>query len=136
MYAEKGNGARVRTETEDQGIAVSDNSNTLWLGGRGLHAANTVRNAMLEKRWYIWQFSSSIAYPYTAAGRVSGLVHFATHLPMTPVHTAAGCFVTEEAGGIVTDTDGNPWDLEATTFILAATQELHNELREIIEKSR
>ncbi len=134
LYAERSSGAWLRTAAGDRRIAASDESNTLWIGGRGEHAANAVRHAMLLQRWYIWQFSSSIAYPYVAAGRISGLVHFAQHL--SSVHTAAGCFVAEEAGAVVTGLDGRPWDMEARSYILAATPALHEELRDLVEKSR
>lgn len=134
MYAEHGAGTFVRKRGVDRPAAVSDGSHTLWLGGRGTHAANLVRAAMLAQRWYIWQFSSSIAYPYLAAGRIAGLVHFADHL--TSVHTAAGCFIAAAAGAVVTGVDGASWHLENRNYALAATPELHAELLRLIALSR
>ena len=134
VYAEQGAGAHVRKNGVDRKIAVTDSSNTLWLGGRGQHVANLARAAMLSQRWYIWQFSSSIAYPYVAAGRISGLVHFSEHL--SSVHTAAGCFVAGAAGAIVTDIDGRPWTLENRSYVLAATPVLHGELLQLVANSR
>ncbi|MBF8269834.1 MAG: hypothetical protein HW386_1543 [Gammaproteobacteria bacterium] len=134
VYAEQGMRAHVRKNGVDRKIAVTDSSNTLWLGGRGQHSADLVRAAMLSKRWYIWQFSSSIAYPYVAAGRIAGLVHFSEHL--SSVHTAAGCFIAAAAGAIVTDIDGRPWNLENRSYVLASTPALHNDLLDLIANSR
>lgn len=133
MYAEQGAGAHVRFNGNDRKLSVSDSSNTLWLSGRGEQAANLVRSAMVLRKWYIWQFSSSISYPYVAAGRISGLVHYSNHL--TSVHTAAGCFVAEQAGALVTNVNGSPWDLEDRNYILASTPELQEVLIELITSS-
>lgn len=134
MYAERDAGAYLRTVDGEQRIEVNDSSNTLWLAGRGERAGNVVRDAMVLGKWYIWQFSSSIAYPYVAAGRISGLVHFSEHL--SSVHTAAGCFVAEQAGAIVTGVDGSPWSLAKRSYILASTPALHSELMELVKKSQ
>jgi len=134
VYAEHGGGAHVLINGQERDITVSDRSDTLWLSGKGEEAANLVRNAMLARHWYIWQFSSSIAYPYVATGRIAGLVHYSEHL--TPVHTAAGCFIAEQAGAIVTDTEGNPWSMQNRSYILASTRELYDQLRRLIEQSR
>lgn len=134
VFAERGNGAYVLNHGTEYPISVSDRSDTLWLSGKGKEAANLVRNAMLARQWYIWQFSSSIAYPYVATGRMAGLVHYSEHL--SSVHTAAGCFVAEQAGAIVTDTDGNPWTLDNRSYILASTRAVYDKLRFLIEKSR
>lgn len=134
VFAERGADAFVRCNGRDQQLKVSDKSNTLWLSGKGDQAANLVRNAMLARKWYIWQFSSSIAYPYVASGRMAGLVHYSEHL--SSVHTAAGCFVAQQSGAIVTDTDGNPWNMQNRSYLLASTRELHEILLGLIEKSR
>jgi len=134
IFAEKGEGAWMRTRAGDERLSVNDRSNTLWVDGRGAHAGNMVRNTMLRDSWYVWQFSSSIAYAYLAAGRISGVVHFAPQ--MSPVHTAAGCLAAREAGAIVTDINGGPWDLDTRNYLLTATSGLHQELQGLIEASR
>ena len=131
LYAEQGLGAYLRKDGVDNRITVSDSSNTLWLSGRNEPAANLVRSAILAKKWYIWQFSSSIAYAYVATGRIAGLVQYSGHL--SSVHTAAGCFIAEQAGAVVTDTDGRPWNLDNRSYVLAATPELHHQLRGLID---
>ena len=135
LWAEKDRGAWLRRDGEERSIKVSDRSNTLWIGSMTERGAGVVRNVLIQRRWYVWQFSSSIGYAYLAAGRIAGIIHFAPSL--SPVHTAAGCFICEEAGAIVTDPfDGGPWRLGMHSFLLAATPELHGELFELIQQSQ
>ena len=134
LYAELDGGAWLRTGSTDTRIHVSDSSHALWFDGKGELAANVVRRAILRNRWFIWQFSSSIAYPYVAAGRMAGLVHCSHHL--SPVHTAAGCFMTEQAGAVITNLDGGPWRFDTPGYIVAATQELHSDLCDVVRQSR
>ena len=134
LFAEEGWGAWMRTAAGDARISVSDGSNTLWIDGRTERAADTMRRAMLMNRWYVWTFSSSVAYAYLACGRIAGILHFG--LPSSnsygSVHTAAGCFVARQAGALVTDVDtGEPWNLETRSFLIAATRPLHQDLQAI-----
>jgi myo-inositol-1(or 4)-monophosphatase len=135
VYAERGSGAWMHTAAGDQRIVPGEHSNTLRISGTTEHAASLVRSALLLHRWYIWIFSSAVAYVYLAAGRISGIIHFGSSSP--PVHTAAGCFVAGEAGAVVTDlAEGGPWSIETRSFLLAATPALHRELRDLVERSR
>ncbi|HLA38588.1 MAG TPA: inositol monophosphatase family protein, partial [Candidatus Glassbacteria bacterium] len=135
LFAEQGKGAWLRRNGKDQAISPGPGSNTLWVGGRGELVANITRAVMLDRRWYVWQFSSSIAYAYLAAGRIAGLIHIAPHL--SSVHTAAGCFIAEEAGARVYDFERNrDWDLDTRSYLLSATPELHETLLGIINDCR
>jgi myo-inositol-1(or 4)-monophosphatase len=132
VYAEKTRGAWVRTPTDEQPLSVSADNHTIWIDGRAERTAAVVQNALLLKRWYVWLFSSSVAYAYLASGRIAGILHFG--LPSTnhhgSVHTAAGCFVAAEAGAIVTDLDtGKDWDLRTRSYLVAADRAIHDELR-------
>lgn len=134
MFAEKGNGAWLRTKEGDRPITPSEESNTLWIGTHTEQGANVVRNAMLLKRWYIMQAPTSLGYPYVAAGRISGLIHMSPKL--SSVHTAAGCFLAEEAGAVVTGVEtGKPWKIGNAMYLLAATPILHKELMELVNGS-
>jgi myo-inositol-1(or 4)-monophosphatase len=141
VYAEQGSGARLVLDCEEapgRPIAPSTASHTLWIGGRRERVADIWRTMLLADRWYLWTFTSSVCYPYLAAGRIAGLVHLAYDASYTdpPVHTAAGCFVCESAGAIVTDLDtGGTWNLATRSFLAAATPEMHRELREIVAAS-
>ena len=134
LYAEQGGGAWIRAGGADLPIQASDTSHALWFDGRGELAAHVVRQAILRERWYVWQFSSSVAYAYVACGRMAGLVQCSGHL--SSVHTAAGCFVAEQAGAVITNLDGGPWHFNIPGYIIAASPELHGQLLDLVEKGR
>ena len=137
LFAEKGQGAWIRTGAGDATIAVSDRSNTIWIDG-GKHATEKaavgVHKALLQKRWYVWMFSSSLSYAYLAMGRIAGIAQFGVReITIGSVHFAAGVFVASEAGAIVTDSEtGGSWTLKSKSFILAANAALHDELTKLV----
>lgn len=136
LWAEKGNGARLRIAGVDRDTVAGDTSNTVWIDGFTEHAANVVRQTMLLRRWYVWKFSSTLAYAYVACGRIAAALQFSSaSQPHThgSVHSAAGCFVAREAGAIVTDIhDGTPWNLGTRSFMIASTAQLHQDFSRII----
>jgi myo-inositol-1(or 4)-monophosphatase len=135
LWAETGCGARLRFEGIDRNITVDDSSNTVWIDGTTVHAANVVRQTMLLKRWYVWKFSSSLAYAYLACGRIAAVLQFGSKSSINPygsVHSAAGCFIASEAGAVVTHIDGTPWELGKPSFLMIATDQLHHDLSMIV----
>lgn len=132
LYAEKGGGSRLQSDAGDLPVRVSDSSNTIWIDGNTEEAANATKRALLLKRWYVWRFSSSLAYAYLALGRIAGVIQFSSHPPADAygsVHAAAGCFIAREARAVVTDLDnGSPWHLTTASFLIASSTELHEEL--------
>lgn len=135
LFAEKNGGAWLRDAEGDRPIRTAEDSNSIWIGTQTELGANVVRNALLLRRWYVWQFPSSLGYAYLAAGRIAGIVHLSPSL--SAVHTAAGSFISREAGAVVTDLDtGGPWTLDTRAFLLGATPVIHDELRELVEGSR
>jgi len=44
------------------------------------------------------------------------------------VHAAAGILLATEAGGIVSDIDGESWNVDSDSVLAAATPSLHAEL--------
>ena len=140
LWAEKGRGAQLRKAGADRRIAAKDSSNIVWIDGNTSLAADTVRQTILSNRWFVWKFSSTLAYAYVACGRIAAAMQFSSSSQVQPigsVHTAAGCFVSREAGAIVTDLEhGGPWQIGTRSFLIAATAELHHELSEIVGQSR
>jgi myo-inositol-1(or 4)-monophosphatase len=136
VWAERGRGAwsREPSADRDRRLAVSAASAAIWIDGSSAHAANVVHAAMLQRRWYVWKWSSSIAYLQLALGRIAGIVHFFSGI--APLHTAAGALVAAEAGAVITDLDGAPWDIASVGHVIAATADLHRELRDIVEAAR
>lgn len=78
------------------------------------------------RRWHIRLLGTTLSLARVATGDFSGM--FLLGQVSSPLHTAAGCLLAEEAGATVTDPRGNPWDLSTTEFVLAATPDLHREL--------
>jgi myo-inositol-1(or 4)-monophosphatase len=134
VFAEKGGGAWSRTRAGQRPATPSSASNAIWIDGKTERGANVARNAALMKRWYVWQFSSTISYAYLATGRISGILHFCNPSipPYGSVHISAGCLIAAEAGAIVADADtGAPWNIHTRSLMLAATPELADQLLEL-----
>ncbi len=134
VFAEKGGGAWSRTQAGERPALASDASSAIWIDGKSERAANVARNASLMKRWYVWQFSSTISYAYLATGRLSGILHFGSPSipPYGSVHIAAGCLIAAESGAIVVDADtAAPWNLKTRSLMLAATPELAEQLLDL-----
>ena len=140
--AERGHGARVITTTRPSSrpLRASDRSETISLdvgaaeaGPHTAHAANFARAAILSNRWYIRMFGSTLAFAHVAAGRTSAHLIFKSS---SPVHTAAGCLLIEEAGGLVTDLAGRPWDLTTRGLLAAASPDLQRELLRLVADAR
>jgi myo-inositol-1(or 4)-monophosphatase len=140
LWAEKEKGAQLRKDGADRSIAVQDSSNIVWIDGITEQASDVVRATMLSNRWFVWKFSTSLSYAYVACGRIAAAIQFSAGSEVQPigsVHSSAGCFVAREAGAIVTDLhDGRPWQLGTRSFLIAATAKLHQELSEIVSRSR
>ncbi|MGD8794538.1 MAG: inositol monophosphatase family protein, partial [Anaerolineae bacterium] len=68
---------------------------------------------------------------YVAAGRLDG--YWEMHL--NPWDWAAGWLLVEEAGGTVTDLEGNPWSLEKKALV-ASNGPLHDKLLSVLEGAR
>jgi myo-inositol-1(or 4)-monophosphatase len=69
--------------------------------------------------------SAALNLCYLAAGRFDASWSFSTNL----WDVAAGVLLIREAGGMVTDPDGGPFDLKHARYLAAANGRLHAELR-------
>jgi myo-inositol-1(or 4)-monophosphatase len=138
LFAEHGRGARLRYGDNDVPAVVDDSSNTIWIDGKTELAANAVRLAILSKQWYVWQFSSSLAYAYLACERIAACLQFSSaSVTAGSVHGAAGCLVAREAGATITDIDtGKPWKLSTSSFLMAASPDSHGKLWKIVSSAK
>lgn len=133
IYAQTGSGAWARDGTGDRKLAASDQNQTIWIDGKRSQTAGVVSRALALNQWYVWVFSSSVFYAHLAAGRISGILHFRKNRQDPPLHTAAGCFLAEEAGAIVSDAEtGGAWTLETRSILAAATPALASELTRLL----
>lgn len=75
--------------------------------------------------------SAALNLCYVAAGRFDG--YWATSVRLWDV--AAGLLLVEEAGGVATGLQGEPFDWQRPEVLVAATVELHAELMEMLRRA-
>ncbi|HET6319628.1 MAG TPA: inositol monophosphatase family protein, partial [Chloroflexota bacterium] len=73
---------------------------------------------------------TTLALIYLARGRLAAAIYVNDGLP---VHFAAGLLIAEEAGAIVTDERGEPWQVMGPIYIAAVNREIHEPLRALAE---
>jgi myo-inositol-1(or 4)-monophosphatase len=133
--AERGRGAFRRATGGWEPIRVGEHSATVAIEdshtdpdrSRRARAAGAVAAAMRAFRWDIRAFSSSLALPYVATGRIAGYALFWA----SALHVGAGGLLAAEAGAVVSDVDGRPWTLASESIVASASPALHDELLEI-----
>jgi myo-inositol-1(or 4)-monophosphatase len=131
FVAEKGKGAYVRgkrmnvsaeTKLSDSLIATglpADRDGALPVNLRGLNAlCPKVRNIRVAG-------SAALHMAYVAAGRLSGF----WEIGLNSWDMAAGVLLIKESGGVVTDTQGNPYTLNVRN-VLASNGFIHEEFQE------
>lgn len=74
--------------------------------------------------------AAALDLAYVAAGRFDGFWEMKLH----PWDTAAGCLMVAEAGGMVTDLFGGPFDLDSP-HVLATNGRIHEAMSEILRKT-
>lgn len=75
---------------------------------------------------------SSLVSAYVATGQIDGTI-----TPVVkPWDILAACFLVEKAGGIATYFNGQPWDINITSAILAISPEVHTLLKQHIAQAQ
>lgn len=74
--------------------------------------------------------SAALNLAYVAAGRMDS--HWAHQI--FPWDAAAGTLLVEEAGGFVTGSHGEPYDLWKAHYLVAGTKSLHQEVTQVLGK--
>lgn len=69
-------------------------------------------------------YSTSLSFAYVSLGRIDAYVSPSIRL----WDMAAANFLTEQAGGIVTDIRGSPWTLSSTSVLAARNKSIHKDL--------
>jgi myo-inositol-1(or 4)-monophosphatase len=121
-----GDGARrpLRVSGESRILDLSDGRAT---GERRERAVRFAAAVIGADRWDVRALGSTLALAYLAAGRISAYVLFLGH----GLHTAAGSLLVSEAGGSVTDIDGEPWTIQSNSIMASADAALHWELLDL-----
>ena len=73
--------------------------------------------------------SAAIDLAYVAAGRIDGFFE----LRLSPWDIAAGYLLIKEAGGVMTDANGEDIDFSATTPVVAGSISVHKDILNLIE---
>lgn len=130
FWAQKGNGAFLGNERIF--VNKEDDFYNFIFSCKGWPRGQDEKLKILELFSKFTEFSNSprnfgscvMALPYLAFGSFSVVLTW----ELNPWDIAAGILLVEEAGGKVTDLDGNPYNLEQKyVSILATNGKLHNE---------
>lgn len=93
--------------------------------------AGAMRRILAEHRFHVRVLGSSVVLAYLACGRLAGHIVDTVH----PWDTNAGALLAEEAGAIITDFQGRPWQHESAQLVCGANAAVHAELLELITSS-
>ncbi len=74
--------------------------------------------------------SAALNMAFVACGRFDAVWSYGTSI----WDMAAGVLIVQEAGGVVSDPDGGPVDLETGRFLASATESLHQQLLDVLNK--
>ncbi len=92
-------------------------------------AALAVAEVIRRDRWEYRCLSTTLSLAYVAAGQIAGCVLFDAPDSM---HTAAGTLLVTEAGGLVSNLEGEPWTIEAGSLVCSADATFHREVLELL----
>ena len=134
--AERGQGAWLLTESGadrlrvDPKVAhvVSVDSNLPGPGPLARFGTEFALRVLAEQRLDARMLATTLCFAYVARGSLGGAVYQCATLP---VHFAAGLLLCEEAGALVTDERGGPWQVDGPIYIVAATADLSAELQRL-----
>jgi len=76
--------------------------------------------------------AAAIDFAYTASGRFEGFFE----VSLSPWDCAAGKLILEEAGGMVSEWNGNPFDIRSRRTVLATNGSIHEEAISLLSKRK
>ena len=118
-------------------LTTSDTSRTIVIehgksqGARRAHGGRVTAEVIRADQWDIRSLGPTLSALYLAAGCIAGYVE----MWVPALHAAAGSLLVAEAGGALSDIDGDPWTLDADSLVAGATPDLHRELLTVIRAS-
>ncbi len=137
FVAEKGRGARrneVRMHVSDEG-----NLKTSFLCFAYSHEKKSLQRAVAAYQHFEFETrsmrhfgSSSLELAFVAAGRVDGMI---ITPPVRIWDVAAGMLMVQEAGGMVTDFNGDPNKI-ATNGLVVSNGKVHKEILRVIKQKK
>lgn len=85
---------------------------------------NLIQKLIQETSYDLISLNTSLAFAYTAIGKVDGFVNVFNH----PWDIAAASFLIQQTGGKLTGIDGAPWTLTTVGAIAGRTPAIHNNI--------
>lgn len=82
--------------------------------------------------YHIEGFRISGALGYDLAGVALGEIDFRLSLKAKSVDVAAGAFIIQKLGGIVTDINGNKWDPSQDSILASLSKDIHKQVLQIL----
>ncbi len=68
--------------------------------------------------------NSSLGFAYSAVGKLDGFINIYNH----PWDICASAFLLQQTGGVITDLEGKPWEIESKGAIGARNAAVHNQI--------
>ena len=72
--------------------------------------------------------AAALDLAYVAAGRLDGYWEF----KLSSWDVAAGAFLVQEAGGLVTGPDGGPWQIAPEVSLIASNGRIHQAMQSVL----
>lgn len=94
--------------------------------------ANVLKSIILNDEVKVHCYNSSIGFAYVATGQLQASFSIQCY----PWDLLAACFLTEQNGGIVTNLDGTPWNVNTRSAILAGNVKIHRFLLDLVRKEK
>lgn len=92
---------------------------------------NLMKVLQVQPTLNLRDLGSSLSFSYISTGQIDGgIVPF-----VKPWDILAACFLVEKSGGIATYFDGQPWDINTTSAILANTKETYELLKQQVDSA-
>lgn len=122
------NGYRVRMQVSGSNLSESMLIYDSAIA-RGEATSTAIFNAFLGKTGWVRIFGVAVLdFPLIALGSADVLI---SNIPK-PMDIAPGCLLVEEAGGIITDYDGEPWSLHSKNIVVGNSHN-HKTALEIVQ---
>lgn len=97
---------------------------------QSIEAFANIIHELINKRYVILNFLSSLSATYAALGKRAAFLIPATN----PWDLAPACYFTEKNGGVSSDFSGKPFGLNSTSAVGSLDKELHQKLLSIIQR--
>lgn len=89
-----------------------------------------IENILKETNSYIASYATSLAFTYTALGKIDAYI-----VPRTRIwDVSAPNFLVLQAGGVISQLDGKPWSVQSENVLGARDSRLHKKLLDFLNK--